>query len=134
MVEKSQNRLNWQGKTFLIVEDDDSSSYLLTEILSDTGATILTAETSAKALKIVKKTSIDLILLDIQLPDLDGYQTCIEIRKKHQNIAIIAQTAYGFLDDRIKALKSGCDDYISKPLDPAVLLEKMQTLLKDSKV
>lgn len=131
----SKKSYNWQGKTFLIVEDDESSSFLLKEILHDSGATLLMAKTSEKALKYMERNKeIDLILMDIQLPDKDGYQTCREIRETNTRIPIIAQTAYALSEDRSKALQSGCNDYISKPLDPIELMEKIEKLLGLSKV
>jgi CheY-like chemotaxis protein len=133
MSENFPNKYSWPDKTFLIVEDDESSSLLLNEILIDSGASLLFAKTSAKAIKIVKQNAnIHLILMDIQLPDKDGYQICQEIRKIYPNIPVIAQTAYAFSNDRIKALQAGCKDYISKPLDPQELLEKIKALLETS--
>jgi two-component system cell cycle response regulator DivK len=121
---------NWQKKTFLIVEDDESSSFLLNEILKDTGANLLFANSSAKALKIVEQNpALDLILLDIQLPDKDGYQTCREIHEVHPNIPIMAQTAFAFDSDKNKALRYGCNDFIAKPLYPIELQEKIQKIL-----
>jgi len=69
---------------------------------------------------------IDLILMDIQLPDMNGYEATREIRKFNKSVIIIAQTAYALTGDRELTLKAGCNDYISKPIDKRVLNEMIQ--------
>lgn len=69
---------------------------------------------------------IDLILMDIQLPGMNGYDATREIRKFNKNVIIFAQTAYGQSGDREKAIEAGCNDYVSKPIKREVLLEKMK--------
>lgn len=120
-----------KGRLILIVEDDLSSQLYLNKILEKTGALLLNAGDGQKAIDFVKRyPEIDIILMDIQLPVMDGYQATEEIRKIKKDIIIIAQTAYGLLSDREKYSDSGFDDYIIKPIMSQVLIEKMVLNLK----
>ena len=73
---------------------------------------------------------IDLILMDIKMPDMNGYDATRKIREFNSEVIIIAQTAYAFSDDKEKALNAGCNDYISKPIDVGELEGKIQRLVK----
>jgi PAS domain S-box-containing protein len=110
------------GKTTLIVEDDLYNFEYLKEILSETGLSILHAGTGNDAINISLAQSIDLILMDIRLPDIDGYETTRRIRQYKPHMKIIAQTAYAMHDEKQKAFNEGCDDYISKPTKKDLLL------------
>jgi signal transduction histidine kinase/CheY-like chemotaxis protein len=105
------------GLKILIAEDDEASELLLTLGVKKISREILKAKTGAEAVKIARKNSdLDLILMDIQMPELNGYDAAREIRTFNRNVVIIAQTAYGLTSDREKAIDAGCDDYISKPV------------------
>jgi PAS domain S-box-containing protein len=122
---------NWSGKTILIVEDDPLSSKFLEAILEDTGAVILLAKDGQEAIDITKKQErLDMILMDIQLPGMNGNEATIEIRKIQENIPVIAQTAHAMPEDKKKSLEAGCDDYITKPINMDLLLDKMETVFK----
>ncbi len=108
----------YEGKTILIVEDNTKNAEFLTELLSVTGADILLAETGNDAVKLALNQSVDLILMDIQLPDIDGYEALLQIRLHKPDCKAIAQTAYAAIGDKQKALDSGFNDYISKPIMP----------------
>ena len=111
----------------LIVEDDKISYLLLSKMLRRISLGILHAETGFAAIEECKKNpDFDLILMDIKMPGINGYQTTRRIRKFNNNVVIIAQTAYGLTGDREKAIKAGCNDYISKPLDKYKLLQLIQ--------
>lgn len=113
-------------KKILIVEDDVSSRLYLNKILEKTGAAILNACDGMEAIDIVRNDpGIDLILLDIQLPVVDGYEAIKVIREIRNDVIIIAQTAYSLLGDREKIIASGFDDYIVKPIFPQQLIEKL---------
>jgi len=113
---------NWHDKNILIVEDDVMSYIYLKEVLRSTHANILYANTGQKAIEMVKEHSeIDLILMDIKLPDISGYEVTNSI-KKLRNVPVIAQTAFAMADDHKKSLEVGCDDYISKPINRKKLL------------
>lgn len=102
----------------LIVEDDTTSELLLSIGIQKFAKQILKAKTGIEAVDICRKNpDIDLILMDIQMPIMDGYEATRAIRKFNKEIIIIAQTAFVLTGDRRKAINSGCNDYIAKPLD-----------------
>jgi signal transduction histidine kinase/CheY-like chemotaxis protein len=107
---------NMQNKTVLIVEDDIFNSEYLKEILIDTDAKVLLAESGKEAIDISQNQSIDLILMDINLPDISGYEATRKVREKDQKTIIIAQTAYASFDEKQRAIEAGCNDFISKPM------------------
>ena len=113
-------------KRILIVEDDMSSRLYLNKILEKTGASLLNACDGKEAIDAAKTDpEIDIILLDIQLPVIDGYGVAKKIREFRNDVIIIAQTAYSLLGDREKIIASGFDDYIVKPIFPQQLIEKL---------
>jgi CheY-like chemotaxis protein len=119
-----------KGRKILIVEDDLSSRLYLNKILEKVGVIILNAGDGQEAVDIAfNNPDLDLILLDIQLPILDGYSALIKIREFRKDIIIIAQTAYGLLGDKEKILNSGFNDYVIKPILAQNLLDKMVTNL-----
>ncbi|MBN1598256.1 MAG: response regulator [Bacteroidales bacterium] len=121
------------GYCVLIVEDESINLEYLIEILRDTGIDIHSALNGEEALNMLNNLdNIDLILMDIRLPVMDGVEAANIIKKKKPDIRIIAQTAYAMIKDKEKILKSGFDDYISKPIDKYELLKKMNLLLKKS--
>jgi CheY-like chemotaxis protein len=119
-----------KAKKILIVEDDISSRLYLNKILEKTGAIILNAIDGKEAVDTVKNDKdIDLILMDIQLPVMDGYEAARAIREFHKEVTIVAQTAYSLSGDRETIISSGFDDYIIKPIFPKQLIEKLVSLL-----
>ena len=113
-------------KKILIVEDDVSSRLYLNKILEKTGASLLSACDGKEAIEAAKANpDIDIILLDIQLPVIDGYGAAKIIREIRPDVIIIAQTAYSLLGDRERIIASGFDDYIVKPIFPQQLIEKL---------
>ena len=113
-------------KKILIVEDDVSSRLYLNKILEKTGASLLSACDGKEAIETAKANpDIDIILLDIQLPVIDGYGAAKIIREFRSDVIIIAQTAYSLLGDRERIIASGFDDYIVKPIFPQQLIEKL---------
>lgn len=121
--EKSINKLK-----ILIVEDDPGMEFLLSETVEEYCSELLIARDGMEALEIAQDNpDIDLILMDIRIPKMDGYETTQEIRQFNKNVVIIAQTACAFSSDRDKALEMGCNDYVSKPIDTdlfELLMEK----------
>jgi hypothetical protein len=107
----------------LIAEDDEASNLLLSEIVKDYSTHVFEAKTGKETIDIyLKNPDIDLILMDIQMPDLNGYEVTRQIRKFNKNVVIIAQTAFGLAGDKEKSIGFGCDDYISKPFNKVQLL------------
>ena len=120
----------WDRKNILIVEDDESSAFLLGEILKDTGATVEIITDGVQAVEYMRENpNTDLILMDIHLPEKDGFTATREIKKLWGNVVIIAQTAYAFSVDHQEAERAGCDGFLTKPLNPALLLDKLNGYL-----
>jgi len=120
--ERSINKLK-----ILIVEDDPGMEFLLSETVEEYCSELLIARDGMEALEIAKDNSdIDLILMDIRIPKLDGYETTEEIRQFNKDVVIIAQTACAFSSDRDKALEVGCNDYVSKPIDTELFESLME--------
>jgi CheY-like chemotaxis protein len=120
-----------KGKKILIVEDDLSSRLYLNKILEKAGVVILNAGDGEEAVNTaISNPDIDIILMDIQLPVLDGYSALIKIREFRKDMVVIAQTAYGLLGDKEKILNSGFNDYVIKPILSQNLIEKLVMNLK----
>jgi len=119
------NEYRFPGKTILIVEDDIYNAEFLNEMLANTGTNILNALFGEVAVQIALTQPIDLILMDVRLPDMTGYDVTQQIRKEMPNLKIIAQTAFASPSERKKALDAGCCDFISKPINPDLLLSML---------
>lgn len=117
------------GKPILVIEDDEASAFYLEEILSEINFSVIIATNSAEAIDIVNKYDFCLILMDIRLPDIDGYELTTQFRNKGITIPIIAQTAFVLPHDREKAINCGCNDYIAKPIRKEVLFEILSNYL-----
>jgi CheY-like chemotaxis protein len=114
----------------LIVEDDFSSKLYLNKILERSGATIFNAGDGNEALEQVRNNpDIDLILMDIQLPVLDGYSCTRILRESGSRIIIIAQTAYGLSGDKEKIMSKGFNDFLIKPISQKQLIDKISGFL-----
>ncbi|HYW95957.1 MAG TPA: response regulator [Bacteroidales bacterium] len=123
-------KYEWQNKTILIVEDDLSSSFFLKEILLETEANLLFAADGREAIEVSREhPEIDVVLMDIQLPLLNGYETTREIKKIYPELPVIAQTAYAFQSDKEKCFEAGCIDYITKPIETTLLLDKIADVI-----
>lgn len=120
--EPVQEVYHFPNKTLLIVEDDPFNMSLIEEILNDKGLRILHAVDGKSAIEVSHSQTPDLVLMDIGLPDMSGYDVIHQILMQQPSLKIVAQTAYATSDDRYKAINSGCIDYISKPLKAGKLL------------
>jgi two-component system cell cycle response regulator DivK len=110
-------------KSILIIEDNPSNLKLAKICLEKVGYNILTSATAEEGLELLRNQKPDMILMDLQLPQMDGLQLTSLLKKNPQtkDIIIIALTAYAMEGDELKALSSGCDGYISKPFDTRTL-------------
>ena len=116
----------------LIAEDDEMATFFLSEIFTEKCENIYYSKTGTETIEICKNNKdIDLIMMDIKMPDMNGYDATRKIREFNSDVIIIAQTAYAFSDDKEKALNAGCNDYISKPIDIEELEGKIQQLFKE---
>lgn len=109
-------------KVILVVEDDLFNAKYLEEILMSLQLNVLFTETGEDAIEIAKSQNVELVLMDIQLPSMDGYEATRQILQYKPNLKIVAQTAYASSDERQRALDAGCKDYISKPTKKEILL------------
>lgn len=113
-------------KTILIVEDDEASFEFLKILLENKGVTTYWAKDGKESIKYCKENpDIDLVLMDINMMNMNGYTATKKIKKFRPDLPIIAQTAYAIAGDREKAFDAGCDDYISKPIKKEILMEKI---------
>ena len=118
------------GKTKILVVDDDTNiAELISLYLNKEGYETKTAETGKEAIEYFKEYKPDLMLLDIMLPEADGYDVCREIRKEHQ-VPIIMLTAKGEVFDKVLGLELGADDYIVKPFDAKELIARVKAVLR----
>ncbi|PCH70570.1 MAG: hypothetical protein COC06_04125 [Bacteroidales bacterium] len=131
---KAKRDYDFSGKTILIVEDDEHNSQYLKEIFNRTSAKIIHTYKGAEAVQIVLSQPIDIVLMDIRLPDISGYEATRQIRQDKQNVIIIAQTAYAASEDKQQAIDSGCNEYLSKPVKAKKLLELVDKYLTESAI
>jgi DNA-binding response OmpR family regulator len=115
--------------TILIIDDDEKLNLLLKDFFKDFGFTTLTATHPEDGLKIIKQKSPDIIILDVMLPGMNGFEVCKTVRK-FSSIPIIMLTAKGELMDRVVGLELGADDYLAKPFEPRELVARIQSVLR----
>jgi CheY-like chemotaxis protein len=120
---------NWSRKTILVVDDDYSSRILIEGILDFTQVNIEYADDGLQAVNICKTSEIDLVLMDLRMPIMDGFRATKLIREFLPNLPIIAVSACAFITDRERCKEVGCNDYISKPIEINRLLEKVANCL-----
>ncbi|MBJ8598141.1 response regulator transcription factor [Clostridioides difficile] len=113
----------------LIVEDEKRMQSIIVEYMQKGEYTCITADDGVEALTILKSNNIDLMILDIMMPYLDGFSVC-RVSREMTNIPIIILTAKGEEEDKLKGYEYGADDYITKPFSPKVLLAKVNALLR----
>jgi CheY-like chemotaxis protein len=129
--ELSISSSNWSSKKCLLVDDNKDVLIYLNRILLDTGISILTARSGREAIDLIKNTpDIDVVLLDMQMPEMDGIEATKEIRKIRRDLPIIAQTAFIFEDDKDIILEAGCDACLIKPIRKEHLLSVLSGFIK----
>jgi two-component system sensor histidine kinase/response regulator len=117
-----------QSRKVLIAEDDDLNFLLLKEYLDFSKAEVIWAKNGIEAIEIVKATpDLDVAILDIQMPEMDGFEAIKEIRRLKPNLRVIALTAYAVGGDREEIINAGFNEYISKPVSRKILIS---TILK----
>lgn len=133
LVQKKKERKR-QPLHILLVEDEYINRTLAVSVLESEGWAVVVAENGIQALQLLNNEGFDLILMDIQMPELNGYETTLAIRQKEQgtnhHIPIIAMTAYAVKGDREKCLSAGMDGYVSKPVRPDKLRDEIETVLQ----
>lgn len=119
------------GAKVLIIEDNEQNMYLLTFLLESSGYKVCQAFSGFVGIKKAKDFMPDIILLDIQLPEMNGYEIARELKndKSLKSIPIVAVTSYAMAGDREKALEAGAIGYIEKPIDPDNFVSQMESFL-----
>ena len=119
------------SKRILVVEDQEDNRQILRDLLGNAGYELIEAENGEEALAAVARQRPDLILMDIQMPVMDGYEATRRIRTNPdlKSVPIIAVTSSALAGDESKALAAGCDGYVSKPYSPRELLAKVRAHL-----
>ncbi len=125
--------MDWSHKKVLIAEDEITNYILLQEYLEPTGIQLFHAVSGRMVLEILENITPDLILLDMKMPEISGFELVKKLREAKNQIPIIAQTAYSMKGDKEKFISAGCDDYISKPISEDILLEKMRFWFNSSR-
>ncbi len=115
----------------LVVEDQEDNRKIMNDLLSSAGYEVIEAVTGEEALRVAEAERPDLILMDIQLPGLDGLEATRRIKANPalRHIPVIAVTSYALSGDEAEALEAGCDAYFSKPVSPRALLAKVREYL-----
>ncbi len=131
IVQPQEEMIQIKNLKILIAEDDESSSRLISIAVQKFGKEIIKVQTGTAAIEACRSHSdIDLILMDIQMPEMDGYEATRHIRQFNPGVVIIAQTAYALTGDKEKALEAGCTDYIQKPIRKDEFMKIMQKYFK----
>lgn len=115
----------------LVIEDNEQNLYLTTFLLEHHGYEVIQARDGSTAIRIAMKTNPDLILLDIQLPEMDGYTVAGRFRSvsAFAHVPIIAVTSHAMVGDREKSIEAGCTGYIEKPIDPDTFIPELEKYL-----
>ncbi len=110
----------------LIAEDVESNFLYLSAVLSKIKAKIYWAKNGKEAIEIFNREEVDLVLMDLQMPEMNGYEATKIMKAQRPDLPIVAQTAFAMSDDREKALDAGCDDYLAKPIKSKDLLNTVE--------
>jgi two-component system response regulator FlrC len=116
-------------RTILLVEDDDDLRDAIAKTLNTHGYGCVTARNGQHALQCLEQHDVQLVLTDVQMPQLDGIELLTQIRKRADNLPVLMMTAYGTIDKAVEALQKGANDYVTKPFESQRLLQKIQQLL-----
>ena len=116
----------------LVIEDNEKNRYLISFILKGVGYEVVEAITGEEGVEIVNREHPDLVLMDIQLPGIDGYEATRRIRASpaDEKIPIIALTSYAMTGDRQRAFAAGCTGYVEKPINPDTIIDEIQKYLR----
>lgn len=131
---REMNNFIWDQKTILIAEDEETNFLFIQAILEDTKAELIWARNGTEAVQKFMDNKIDLILMDIKMPEMDGLTATEKIRQVCLKVPIIAQTAYAMTEDKNKCLNAGCNEYLTKPINHKLLLTTIDKFISKSPV
>ena len=117
--------------TVLIIEDNEQNMYMLSYLLTQNNYDVIEAFNGLDGLRLAHENNPEIILIDIQLPDMDGYEICNKLRHNGlpKNTTIIAVTSYAMGGDKEKALDAGADGYLEKPINPETFVNQMEHII-----
>lgn len=119
-------------RTILLIEDNEQNLYLTTFLLEQNGFKVVPARSGAEGIELAGRIQPALIILDIQLPEMDGYAVARELKQNPalKDVPIVAVTSYVMVGDRKRALEAGCNGYIEKPINPDTFISQIEKYLK----
>lgn len=123
------DKYNFSGKRILIAEDEYTNYLYLKALLKKTDAEVVWAKNGIEAVEAARQADVDIVLMDMMMPGMDGKTAAVEIKKIRPQTVIIAQTAFALFGEREEILASGCDNYVSKPIAGNYLLEMINGYL-----
>jgi CheY-like chemotaxis protein len=122
--------ISLKGKRVMVVEDEPDNMEYIKLLLRDTGAELVLVDNGQKAVDLVKEGStFDLVLMDIKLPGIDGYEATKQIKTFIPALKVIAQTAWAMAEDEQKAKEAGCDGYVSKPVNKRKMFDTIKKVM-----
>lgn len=124
--------MEMERKKILVVDDNEKNRYLISFILEKNGLEVVTATDGMDGVEAAKRHRVDLIIMDIKMPKMDGYEATRMIKKLegYQSVPIIALTSYAMAEDKKKALAAGCDGYIAKPINPETFMDEIRKYME----
>ena len=120
---------NWNGKVILIAEDEEINYIFLKAVFEHTGAHVLWATNGQEAIDMCVRNHIDLVLMDIKMPGVDGNQATTKIKAMNPDIVVIVQTSFNLKEDKERSFEAGCDSFLSKPIKPQNLMATVEKYL-----
>lgn len=128
---KKDGKYNWSGRKVLIAEDDHSNFFFIKELLRKTGIDILWSKDGEETMQVFREhEDIDLVLMDVRMPLIDGYECTRMIKEERASLPVIAQTAYAMAGEDLLSREAGCDEYICKPIKVKELFETMSKYIR----
>ncbi|MGK7394180.1 MAG: ATP-binding protein [Candidatus Cyclobacteriaceae bacterium M3_2C_046] len=119
----------FQQQTILVAEDQDYNFVFIAQVLKNAGLQVVRAQNGKEAIELVDQHAVDLVLMDIKMPIKSGYDATKEIKRAKPQLPVIIQSAYALPEEKEKAFQYGCDDYLTKPLEPELLLSRIARFL-----
>ena len=121
-----------ESKKILVIDDDKNNRYLISFLLEKEGFEVVIATNGLEGIEAARKQQVDLIIMDIRMPKMNGYEATKRIRrlKNYKSIPIVALTSYAMMEDKEKAMRAGCTRYMSKPITPETFISEIKKILE----